>query len=111
MRDNGPVTQRAVAVPPGTLLVSRTDRDGLITWANQEFIAISGYRRDELLGAPHNLVRHPDMQAAAFADLWQTVAAGGCWVGVVKNRCKNGDHYWVRATVSADLDRKGDITG
>ena len=111
MRDNGPVTQRAVAVPPGTLLVSRTDRDGLITWANQEFIAISGYRRDELLGAPHNLVRHPDMPAAAFADLWQTVAAGGCWVGVVKNRCKNGDHYWVRATVSADLDRKGDITG
>jgi PAS domain S-box-containing protein len=111
MRDNGPVTQRDRPVPENTFLVSRTDPRGVITYVNQAFIDLSGFSREELLGAPHNLVRHPDMPPGAFADLWATLQAGECWVGVVKNRCKNGDHYWVRAAVSAEQDPSGTVTG
>lgn len=110
MRDNGPITGRAVEVPPGELIVSSTDLRGTITYANEAFIRISGYSRDELLGKPHNLLRHPDMPPAAFADLWNTVKAGQCWVGMVKNRCRNGDHYWVRAAVSP-MRRDDAVTG
>ena len=111
MRDNGPVTQRNREVPADTYLVSRTDTKGVITYANKAFIAISGFSRDQLLGQPHNLVRHPDMPAAAFADLWATVNSGKGWVGVVKNRCANGDHYWVRAAVSPEIGANGAISG
>ncbi|MDC6711134.1 PAS domain-containing protein, partial [Leclercia adecarboxylata] len=68
-----------------------------MTYANPDFVAISGFTEDELLGEHHNTVRHPDMPEAAFADLWQTLQANKSWMGVVKNRCKNGDHYWVSA--------------
>ena len=104
MRDNGPVTGREVAFPDGVVLVSRTDESGRIIFANQAFIDISGYSREELTGAPHSLVRHPDMPPAAFADLWKTVKDGNPWQGVVKNRCKNGDHYWVFANVTPEYD-------
>ncbi|WP_197490400.1 methyl-accepting chemotaxis protein [Halothiobacillus diazotrophicus] len=80
--------------------MSTTDLKGVITYVNDDFIAVSGFTRDELVGKSHNVVRHPDMPAAAFADLWQTLKKGESWRNLVKNRCKNGDHYWVDAYVS-----------
>ena len=111
MRDNGPFTGRNIPVPPGSFLVSRTDPRGVITYANRGFVAISGFSRDEMLGQPHNILRHKDMPEAAFANMWSTLSAGKTWVGVVKNRTKQGDHYWVRAAVSAEYDQAGTLTG
>ncbi len=85
--------------PRGRILVSKTDLKGIITYANEAFIDISGFSKEELYGKNHNVVRHPDMPPAAFQDLWNTVKSGKPWRGLVKNRCKNGDHYWVDATV------------
>ena len=110
MRMNLPVTQVEHEMRPDQIIVSSTDLKGRITQANRAFIEISGYREAELIGAPHNLIRHPDMPAAAFADLWTTIQAGKPWTGIVKNRCKNGDFYWVEANVSA-LREQGVITG
>ena len=100
MRNNQPVTQREVELKQDDFLVSRTDLKGRITYANPAFIEISGYQHEELIGAPHNLIRHPDMPSPAFENLWKTVQAGETWRGLVKNRCKNGDHYWVDASVT-----------
>ena len=110
MKNNQPVTQREVPFPPNTYLVSRTDLKGCITYCNDAFVEISGFSRDELIGQSHNVVRHPDMPKAAFADLWQTVKSGTPWRGIVKNRCKNGDHYWVEAFV-VPLKKNGQATG
>ncbi|MBN8479941.1 MAG: PAS domain-containing protein [Burkholderiales bacterium] len=110
MRRNLPVTQVEYPLPVGTTLVSKTDLKGKITYCNPAFVEVSGFDKDELLGAPHNLIRHPDMPAAAFADLWATVGKGLQWTGVVKNRRKNGDHYWVVANVTPMLDQ-GRVTG
>ncbi|MDE1145415.1 MAG: methyl-accepting chemotaxis protein [Azospirillaceae bacterium] len=104
MRDNGPVTNREVEFGKDELLVSRTDPSGRITYANRAFVRVSGYESDELIGAPHNLVRHPDMPKAAFADLWATIRAGRPWDGLVKNRTKQGDYYWVRANVTPVME-------
>jgi len=104
MRHNSPVTQTEFQLPPGTTLVSTTDLQSHITYANPAFIEVSGYGREELLGQPHNLVRHPDMPAEAFRDMWATLKAGEPWTALVKNRRKNGDHYWVRANVTPVLD-------
>ena len=73
---------------------------GKITYVNQDFLRVSGFSENELLGAPHNIVRHPDMPVEAFEDLWRTLKSGKAWTGVVKNRCKNGDYYWVEANVA-----------
>ena len=100
MRANFPVTQREFPFPSGQNLVSTTDLKGRILHCNSAFVAVSGFTRDELLGQPHNLIRHPDMPEEAFRDLWATVQAGKPWTGIVKNRRKNGDHYWVRANVT-----------
>jgi PAS domain S-box-containing protein len=100
MRDNGPVTGREVPLPDGALLVSETDTGGRITFANDTFVAISGFAREELLGSPHSLVRHPHMPMEAFRDLWTTIKSGHPWEGLVKNRAKSGDFYWVRANVT-----------
>ena len=100
MRNNQPVTQREYVLDEETVLISRSDLKGNVTYANAAFVEVSGYSRDELLGAPHNLIRHPDMPEAAYADFWKTIQAGGAWQGTVKNRRKNGDHYWVNATVA-----------
>ncbi len=97
MKINLPITQHEVAVDPRANILSTTDLKGVITYVNPDFVAISGYSEAELLGRSHNPVRHPDMPPAAFADLWQTLKSGRSWMGVVKNRCKNGDHYWVSA--------------
>ena len=110
MRNNLPVTQREYAFPAGQTLVSVTDLKGRITYANAAFVAISGFRRDELLGQPHNLVRHPDMPEEAFRDMWQTIGCGLPWTGMVKNRRKDGDHYWVQANATPMMDGQR-ITG
>jgi len=110
MRNNQPVTQREYVLDDDDLLLSRTDLKGRITYANPAFIRISGFTHDELMGAPHNLVRHPDVPPVAFANLWQTVQGGASWNGLVKNRRKNGDHYWVRANVTP-LYENGKLVG
>ncbi len=99
MKTNLPITNIEHRYPQGKIIVSKTDLKGLITHANDTFVEISGFSRDELVGKSHNLVRHPDMPAEAFEDLWTTIKSGRPWRGMVKNRCKNGDHYWVKALV------------
>jgi len=101
MRKTGPVTQKEQLLSSDRSLVSTTDLKGRITYCNPAFIEASGYTREELLvGQPHNLIRHPDMPEEAFRDLWATVSQGRPWAALVKNRCKNGGHYWVRANVT-----------
>ncbi|MBE0486496.1 PAS domain-containing methyl-accepting chemotaxis protein [Marinobacter sp.] len=97
MRKNLPVTQREITVPEGMRLISTTSLKGVITYCNDDFEAISGFSRAELIGQAHNLIRHPDMPPAVFADMWEYLKAGKAWMGVVKNRAKSGDHYWVSA--------------
>src|SRR4051812_31120604 len=110
MRDNGTVTDHETTVPEGVFVVSRTDPAGVIQFANQAFVDISGFSRAELVGQPHNIVRHPDMPPEAFADLWSTLGAGQCWVGLVKNRRKDGGFYWVRSSVSPMIEA-GKVVG
>jgi aerotaxis receptor len=100
MRTNLPITQNEHPFPDGASLVSTTDLKGRITYCNEAFIHLSGYTQDELLGQPHNLIRHPDMPSEAFRDMWQTLNERLPWTGVVKNRRKNGDHYYVLANVT-----------
>lgn len=100
MKINHPVTDHEVIMKPGTILVTRTNLKGIITYANDAFIEISGFSKDELIGSNHNVVRHPDMPPAAFADLWQCLKNGRPWTAPVKNRTKSGDYYWVEANVT-----------
>ncbi|ATG90228.1 methyl-accepting chemotaxis protein [Methylomonas koyamae] len=100
MKLNHPVTDREVLMKPGTILVTRTNLKGVITYANDAFIEISGFSKDELIGSNHNVVRHPDMPSAAFADLWMCLKNGKPWTAPVKNRTKSGDYYWVEANVT-----------
>ncbi|MGP8289867.1 methyl-accepting chemotaxis protein [Vreelandella zhanjiangensis] len=106
MRNNQPISQREVELKENDFLVSRTDLKGRITYTNPAFIEMSGFTHDELIGAPHNIVRHPDMPPAAFENLWKTVQSGDTWRGLVKNRCKNGDHYWVDASVTPIIENE-----
>ncbi len=82
-----------------SFLVSETNKSGVITFANEDFCEIAGFKLEELLGKPHNIVRHPDMPSIAFKSLWDTVKSGKIWTGYVKNKTKRGDFYWVFATV------------
>ena len=100
MRLNLPVTDTEITLSDTETIVSTTDLQGNITYANPYFIAISGYTAQELIGAPQNILRHPDMPVEAFADFWGTIRSGLSWSGMVKNRCKNGDYYWVQANVT-----------
>ncbi len=100
MRMNLPVSAREYAFPKGQTLVSTTDLKGRILYCNPMFIEVSGYEREELLGQPHNMIRHPDMPEEAFRDMWDTIANGLPWSAPVKNRRKNGDFYWVMANVT-----------
>ncbi|MGM0481070.1 MAG: methyl-accepting chemotaxis protein [Pseudomonadota bacterium] len=104
MRDNGPVTQKEKQLPAHYRLVSSTDLKGVITHCNQDFVDISGYTEDELIGTPHNILRHPDVPAPVFENMWKTIKRGKPWMGLVKNRCKNGDHYWVSAYVTPIME-------
>lgn len=100
MKINHPVTQTERFLRADRPIVTQTDLKGIITYANESFIEISGFTRDQLIGHNHNVVRHPDMPPEAFADLWQTLKRGQPWQGLVKNRCANGDFYWVDAFVT-----------
>lgn len=94
------VTQRGIPVDPNRCIISTTDKSGHIQSCNDYFVSLSGYSKEQLIGAPHNIIRHPDMPKAAFNDLWQRVSKGDNWIGLVKNRTANGDHYWVDAFVT-----------
>ncbi|MGE5674312.1 MAG: PAS domain-containing protein, partial [Mycobacterium leprae] len=100
MKKNLPVTQIERHYLPEERLISETDLRGIVTTANAAFCEVAGFTQAEMVGKSHNIVRHPDVPPAIFADLWRTLKAGERWVGVVKNRCKNGDYYWVKAFVS-----------
>jgi len=110
MQMNLPVTQTEINYDDDHVFISRTDTQGIITFANDKFEQISGYTQEELLGSNHNLVRHPDMPEWAFQSLWDTIQSGRPWRGIVKNRSKNGDYYWVRATVIRETNN-GEIVG
>ncbi|MGR9073411.1 MAG: PAS domain-containing protein [Gammaproteobacteria bacterium] len=96
--------------PDGKLIVSTTTPDGVITHVNKSFVEMSGYTEEELIGAPHSILRHPDMPPAAFKDLWDTVNKGEKWQGYVKNLRKDGGYYWVKATVIPNV-RNGKVVG
>ena len=104
------VSAREIPYPEGRLIISRTDLNGIITHANEAFVELSGYTREELIGQPHAILRHPDMPRAAFKDLWDTLNAGKKWHGFVKNLCKDGSHYWVYATAVPNV-RGGKVVG
>lgn len=110
MRNNQPVTGREHPFPQGKTVISYTNLKGQITRANDAFVELSGFTREELIGQPHNIVRHPDMPEEAFRDLWDTLKKGRPWSGLVKNRRKNGDHYWVRAHASLLADGSGYVS-
>jgi methyl-accepting chemotaxis protein len=110
MRTNLPVTNNEIQLSDTTLIVSKTDLKGRITYVNQDFLHISGFTEAELIGEPHNIVRHPDMPVEAFEDLWRTLKEGRPWTGYVKNRCKNGDYYWVLANATP-IWENGQVTG
>ena len=99
MRKNLPVTDREYSYTDDCNILSTTEPSSKITYVNSDFIRISGFAADELVGKAHNVVRHPDMPAAAFEGLWNSLKQGRSWMGLVKNRRKNGDHYWVDAFV------------
>ncbi len=90
-----------------TMIVSETDERGTIIYANDDFCTIAGYTKEELIGKPHNIVRHPDMPKAAFEDLWRTIQSGKIWKGIVKNKTKKGEYYWVNATAYPSTDANG----
>ena len=100
MRSNIPVTQKEFLLNEKATLLSTTNTQSHITYANSAFIDASGFGENQLMGEPHNIIRHPDMPPAAFADMWFTLQQGDSWTGMVKNRRHNGDHYWVRANVT-----------
>ena len=110
MRHNQPVTQREYEFPADATLMSTTNTQSHITYANAAFIAVSGFEREEIIGQTHNMVRHPDMPTQAFADMWATLKAGRSWTALVKNRRKTGDHYWVRANATPVV-RGGKVIG
>jgi len=110
MRHNLPVSEQEYLVPDGAVLVSKTNLKGIITYCSKEFSEISGFLEYELLGVPHNVVRHPDVPPSIFADCWERLAAGKTWHGTIKNRCKNGDYYWVHANISP-LHENGQCVG
>jgi aerotaxis receptor len=110
MRLNEPITDREVLMPENATIVSCTDPGGRITFVNETFCDVSGFSEEELIGKSHNIVRHPHMPKEGFANLWTTIKAGRPWDGLVKNRAKSGDFYWVRANVTPTVEN-GRIVG
>jgi len=92
-------------------IISKTDKKGIITYGNEKFIHMSGYKEHELLGSPHNILRHEDMPKVVFDTLWREIAQKREIFAFVKNRCKNGDHYWVFANLTASIDKRGEVIG
>lgn len=110
MRVNMPVTNVEHHLKEDEYIVSKTDTKGQITYVNRTFLEISGFSMEDVIGAHHNIVRHPDMPPAAFGDLWKTLKSGKSWRGMVKNRCKNGDYYWIEANANPIFEN-GQIIG
>lgn len=110
MRKNLPVTDREKTFGSTTKLISVTDTEGTILECNDAFVEVSGFQKHELIGQPHNMVRHPDMPPEAYKKMWHYLKAGKPWMGLVKNRCKNGDYYWVDAYVTP-VTQSGRIIG
>lgn len=110
MRLNLPVLDEEYPFPDGESLVSTTDLKGHIVYCNPAFIRVSGYSREQLLGQPHNIIRHPDMPAEAYRDMWATIKSGQPWSALVKNRRADGRYYWVQANVTPLLEN-GQPTG
>jgi len=110
MKLNMPVTNNEIVMNNGSILVTRTDLQGKILYANDEFLKISGYSRHEIIGKDHNIIRHPDMPPELFEDLWKTLKAMRPWAGVIKNRSKSGDFYWVHANIIPQIE-KGKLVG
>lgn len=110
MRKNLPVTDREKTFPKSQKLISATDLTGKILHCNDAFVNVSGFSKDEIIGQPHNIVRHPDMPPEAYENMWSHLKAGRPWMGLVKNRCKNGDFYWVSAYVTP-VTLNGDVVG
>lgn len=111
MRNNQPVTENEIDYEDSSHFISRTDVHGIITFANETFAQISGFSQHELIGSNHNIVRHPDMPEWVFQDLWDTINKGRPWRGMVKNRAKNGDYYWVKATIIRFTNKEGIVNG
>ncbi|HSI46934.1 MAG TPA: methyl-accepting chemotaxis protein [Ideonella sp.] len=111
MRTNLPVTQKEYPLPEGETLVSCTDTQGRILYCNAAFVTVSGFAHQALIGQPHNMIRHPDMPAEAFRDMWATLKGGQPWSAMVKNRRADGDHYWVMANVTPLMDERGQPSG
>ncbi len=105
MKNNMPVTNKEIIMTKGSILVTRTDLQGRIVHANDDFLKISGYTREEVIGNAHNIIRHPDMPSEVFQDLWRTIQAMRPWAGCVKNRAKNGDYYWVHANMIPEFEK------
>ncbi|PUE66272.1 PAS domain-containing protein [Arcobacter lacus] len=101
------VAQKETVLDDYAFLVSETDEEGVILFANSDFCKIAEYGIDELIGQPHSIVRHPDMPKVAFQDLWDTVKSGKVWTGYVKNATKSGGFYWVYATVYPFITQNG----
>ncbi len=104
------ILDEEIPYPDGKLIVSRTDKQGIITHCNQSFVDMSGYTEEEIIGQPHSILRHPDMPRAAFKDLWDTLKRSEKWHGYVKNLRKDGSYYWVYAIAIPNI-RKGEIMG
>jgi len=95
----------------GRVIISETDLKGVITYANRKFCEISGYTKEELVGKPHNIIRHPDMPKEAFEKVWSTIQGGQIWHGLVKNLRKDGQYYWVETEILPSKDADGNVTG
>ena len=110
MRSNLPISDIEYPITDETLIVSKTDLKGKLTYFNDQFVQASGFTEQELIGQPHNIIRHPDMPPEAFQNLWDTLKAGKPWAGAVKNRRKNGDFYWVLASATP-IYEGGQVSG
>ncbi|UOG34275.1 methyl-accepting chemotaxis protein [Leptospira noguchii] len=110
MRKNLPITNQEIKVPINSVLISRTDTKGKMSYVSQDFANISGFSEEEMLGEPHNLIRHPDVPSEIFQEMWETIKNGNPWSGIIKNRAKSGDYYWVDATVTPVMS-EGVISG
>jgi PAS domain S-box-containing protein len=100
---------RELKLDKDTMIVSETDSKGIVRYVNDVFCSFAEYSKDEILGKPHNIVRHPDMPKLAFSGLWDTIKRGQTWNGIVKNLSKHGNYYWVNATVFTSKDKEGNL--
>ncbi len=110
MKVNMPITENEQPLQDNAILVSKTDLKGYITDCNTDFITLNGFSKEELIGENHNIIRHPDMPAEVFEDIWKTITVGNTWTGLIKSRCKNGDYYWVKENITP-LRENGEISG